>query len=100
MAVVAGQYEDAAEISADIRKRMIDQISPEKLEEMIKFNALRALSKSEQEWQSLVWPIVQKDVLNFISELNQRLGGDCNSLLTLKNRLERKGIETFGLTQG
>lgn len=100
LAVVAGQYEAAEKISADIKKLMIDQFTPERLEEMIKFSALRALSKSEHEWQTLVWPEVQKDVLHFISELNRKLGGDCKSLLSLKNRMESKGIETFGLTQG
>jgi glycosyltransferase involved in cell wall biosynthesis len=96
LAVVAGQYDDAIEISADIKKSMINQILPERLEEMIKFSALRALSRSEDEWQTLVWPEVQKDVLNFICELNQKLGGDCNSLLTLINRLEREDIKSYG----
>ncbi len=99
MAVVSRQYEDAMEISADIKKSMLEQIALERLEEMIKFNALRALSQPEEEWRLSVWPKIQKEIIHFITELNESLGGDCNSLSVLKFKLENEGISTFGMNE-
>ncbi|KPK02655.1 MAG: hypothetical protein AMK71_01505 [Nitrospira bacterium SG8_35_4] len=97
MAVVTGQYDAALEISADLKKRLLEQIVPERLEEMIRFNALRALSQPEDRWHLTVWPEIKSDVMRFITDLNNRLGGDCNSLMELKYILENYRTETFQL---
>lgn len=100
MAIVSGQRADAAEISSDIKRSTINQISAERLEEMIILSGMRAFSKSEDEWFTLVWPEIKKDVLDFIGELNEKLGGDCHSLLTLKARLVSKRRMEHGLNDG
>ncbi len=88
MAVVAGQYDDAIEISADINKTMLEQISPDKLGEMIRSNALRALSQPEGNWSTKVWPRIENDIMRLLVDLNERLGGDCGCLATLKGNIE------------
>ncbi len=87
MAVVTGQYHEAKEIALDISKDMLQQIAPIELEHMVKYTALRALCKPEGEWEISVWPSIRTDMMRFITELNDAFGGNCISLIALRNRL-------------
>lgn len=87
MAIVSGHYQEAEEISHDINKNMLEQIGPNALEEMIKYNVLRALSKHENEWLSAAWPKARSEVMKFILELNERFGSTCSSLSALGHKL-------------
>jgi 2-polyprenyl-3-methyl-5-hydroxy-6-metoxy-1,4-benzoquinol methylase len=92
MAVVNGDYEVAKEMSSDISRIFIEQIHPSELESMIKFNSLRALCEPEEKWIISVWHKVKEDVMRFVTDLNQRLGGDCQSLSELISMLENIGM--------
>lgn len=89
MAIASGCNEIVPEISTDISRHFLEQETPAVLESRIKFNALRALCKHEKEWLCSVWPNIRKDIVNFINELNDRVGGDCYTLVELKNKLDK-----------
>lgn len=89
MAIVMRQPEVAKTVLPDISKYVLEMTSPEILELQIKFCALRALCKHEREWSHTVWPGINEDIINFISELNDTFGGDCYTLVELKNKLDK-----------
>lgn len=91
MAIATGQIDIAKEISGDISKYALEVTPPATLEAQIKFSVLRALCRHQKDWQSSVWPAVRKDILDFITGLNERLGGDCCTLIGIKERLEKIG---------
>ena len=82
------QYDLKQELSHDISKYVIDMTDPSILESQIKFNALRALCKHEREWDTIVWPAIKEDTIEFIMELNNRFGGNCQTLVKLTQRLK------------
>lgn len=100
MALIAGQYEDAVEISRDIKKIMIEQITTDRLKQMIKFNGIRAMCKPDDQWNTILWPMVKDRVISFISEINERLGGNCNSLMLLRHQLQDDDVYDFDMKSG
>ena len=91
MAITSGQSNVADEVIRDISKYAIETMDASGLESRIKFAVLRTLCKHEREWKTVVWPQVKDEILTFISNLNNRMGGDCYSLLQLKKQLAKVG---------
>ncbi len=94
--VINGQHEAAKEISEDISWRMIEQISHEELDHIVKYETLKATCKPENEWLS-VWEDVKERVINYIEELKAGFGGECSSLAVLLQRYREHNRSPYGV---
>jgi glycosyltransferase involved in cell wall biosynthesis len=83
IACIMKQEEVLNETISDISKFHLKQIDFDELAEIIKFNALRTLCRPEEEWLTSVLPSIKNDLINFLGELYEKFGKDCNNLLEL-----------------